>query len=223
MEEHRKDWNKQQKMLRALLENEDRHSEAISLFLSQHAVLHSAKMGQGTAWSFEDDVLDDVEEDAVRRRPGNEEHSIAWCIWHIARIEDVTMNMLVADRPQLFLEDQWRDSLGIAVLHTGNVMDDEDITVISNSIDIQALRDYRCAVGRRTQEIVKALKPGEIRQKVQPDRLQKVVDEGTVAQTALGLIEYWSKRTIAGMMLMPPTRHNFVHLNEASKLKQRRS
>lgn len=220
MEEHRKDWNKQQKMLRALLENEDSHSEAISSFLSQHSVLHSVKMDQGKVWSFEDDVLNDLEEHAARRIPGNEEHSIAWCIWHIARIEDVTMNILVADRPQLFLEDQWRDRLGIAVVHTGNVMEDEDIEVLSNSIDIQALRDYRCAVGRRTQEIIKALKPEEILQKVQPDRLQKVVDEGAVVQAALGLIEYWSRRTIAGLLLMPPTRHNFVHLNEASKLKQ---
>jgi hypothetical protein len=35
------------------------------------------------------------------------------------------------------------------------------------------------------------------------------------------LSDYWSKKTIAGLLLMPPTRHNFVHLNEAARIRQK--
>jgi hypothetical protein len=33
-------------------------------------------------------------------------------------------------------------------------------------------------------------------------------------------IDLWSRRTIAGLLLMPPTRHNFLHLNDALRIKQ---
>jgi hypothetical protein len=37
----------------------------------------------------------------------------------------------------------------------------------------------------------------------------------------MGIVDYWGSRTIAGLLLMPPTRHNFTHLNEARMLKQK--
>jgi hypothetical protein len=32
-------------------------------------------------------------------------------------------------------------------------------------------------------------------------------------------VDYWSRRTVAGLLLMPPTRHCFLHLNEALRIK----
>ena len=52
--------------------------------------------------------------------------------------------------------------------------------------------------------------------------LRKVMDEEAIVEAARGIAEYWSKRDIAGLLLMPATRHNLVHLNEALKLKRRR-
>jgi len=49
-----------------------------------------------------------------------------------------------------------------------------------------------------------------------------VRDEGAVVEAASAVLDYWSKRTIAGRLLMPPTRHCFLHLNEAQRLKHRR-
>ena len=50
-------------------------------------------------------------------------------------------------------------------------------------------------------------------------RLQQVMAEGAIVEAASGIADYWGKRTIAGLLLMPPTRHNFVHLNEALRIK----
>ena len=223
MDERRKDWNKEQKVLRKALEGREDHTAAIELFHSQHAVLHSSKISQDDFYSFEDEVLDDLDEERFRRIRPNDEHSIAWCIWHMARIEDVTLNRLVAGEAQLFHTGGWQDSLGISVVHSGNVMDRQEVVDTSEAIDFTVLRAYRLAVGKRTREIVRELQPIELKQKVQQERLQKIVDEGAVVSSAMGLIEYWGNRTIAGILLMPPTRHNFVHLNEAAELKNRRS
>lgn len=222
MESHRRLLNKQQTELRRMMISFNQHDEAIQLFLNQHALLHSAKMAQTASWSYEDELLDDMAGEQIRRIPQNCEHTVAWCVWHIARIEDVTMNLLVAGSPQLLHQDNWLKRMKVTVRDTGNAMCKKNVADLSNMVDIEALRAYRIEVGRRTREIVVQLEPDELKQKVDPFRLQKVRQEGAVVEEASGLIDYWGKRTIAGLLLMPATRHNLVHLNEALRLKFRR-
>ena len=217
-----KSWSQKHKELRRLLSDKDQHERAIELFLSQHAVLHSAKMSQTDSWSYEDEILDDMSEELMRRIPRNCEHSVAWAIWHIARIEDVTMNMLIAGTRQLFDQDDWYERLQVAARDTGNEMAEVEMAEVSTAVAIDALRDYRVAVGRRTRKIARQLQPDELKQKVDPDRLQRLLADRVVVAEASGLIDYWGNRTTAGMLLMPPTRHCMVHLNEAYRLKQRR-
>jgi hypothetical protein len=45
------------------------------------------------------------------------------------------------------------------------------------------------------------------------------MDEGAVVPAAHGIADYWASRNIAGLLLMPATRHNLIHLNEALRLK----
>jgi len=228
MSAFQKIWNEQHKKLRRHFLSEEKNREAIALFLSQHALLHSGKLLQdeapgGEAYSFEDDILDDMTEDQFRRIPQNCEHSVAWSIWHIARIEDVTMNILVAGRSQIMHRDNWLARMKVDVRHSGNLMGEADVAHLGTSIDIEGLRAYRLAVGRGTREIVQKLQPEEVTQKVNPLRLEQLMAEGAVAKEARDLIDYWGKRRIVGLLLMPATRHNLVHLNEALRLKRRRN
>jgi hypothetical protein len=222
MENERKAWNKQQTVFRELLLSFEHPEAAIDTFMEQHAMVHAAGMAQQGLRSFQDEVLDGMTGEQIRRIPQNEEHSIAWLLWHMARIEDVTMNLLVAGQSQLFNREGWRQRLGVVTQDTGNATDNETILQLSQTVDVEALRVYRQAVGRRTREIVRVLRPEQLKQKVDPDRLQQVLTEGAVVPEAQGLIDYWGRRTIAGLLLMPPTRHNFVHLNEAQRLKHRK-
>ncbi|UCC53907.1 MAG: DinB family protein [Anaerolineaceae bacterium] len=105
-------------------------------------------MAQTEPWSFEDDVLNDMGEEQIRRIPQNCEHSVAWLIWHMARIEDVTMNRLVAGSPQILHKDKWLERIRATVSDTGNAMDKNDVADLSAQIDIKGLRAYRLAVGR---------------------------------------------------------------------------
>jgi hypothetical protein len=221
IESWRKMCLKRQTELRRMLTSSDQHDKAIQLFLSQHAMLHSAKMAQTEPWSFEDHVFCDMSKEQIRRIPRNCDHSVAWLIWHIARCEDITLNLLVAGSPQILRQGNWLKRMRITVCDTGNAMDEKGVADLSNAIDIEALRAYRLAVGRRTREIVQRLQPEDLKHKVEPSRLQRVMDEGAVVEAAIGIADYWSKRTVAGLLLMPATRHNLVHLNEALQLKRR--
>jgi hypothetical protein len=221
MDTVRKKWNTRQKELRSLLSNPENYPQAIDLFLQQHAEVHSGMMSSTGSVSFEDQVIKDMNNSQIRKIPDRMEHSIVWILWHLARIEDVTMNMLVAGTKQVFDKSKWTDKLKVSLIHTGNAMSKREIIELSNGIDIDQLRKYRVAVGRQTEKIVKQLDSAEIDQKVSSTRLDLALREGAVVEDAKGLIDYWSKRTIAGLLLMPPTRHCFIHLNEAFKIKKK--
>ena len=136
LEASRKQCMKRQTELRHKLLSADHYQEARQLFFKQHAMLHSVKMAQTEAWSLEDEVFDELSKEKARRITGNSEHSIIWNIWHIARIEDVAMNLLVAGRPQILNQDNWLKQMKVKVRDTGNAMDEEGIADLSNRIDI---------------------------------------------------------------------------------------
>jgi hypothetical protein len=129
--------------------------------------------------------------------------------------------MLIANATQLYTFGNWARKLKSTIPHSANKMDNEAVAQLTEQLDIPALHEYRLAVGRRTREIVKRIRLEELNQKVDPNRLQKVLDSGAVTSEAMEIINYWSMRTIAGLLLMPPTRHNFLHLNEAMRVKNK--
>lgn len=223
LEANRKICQQQQTELRRMLLSDNRFQDAFQLFFKQHAMLHSARMASTESFSLEDEVFEELSEDQARRIPRLSENSIIWNIWHIARIEDVAMNMLVAGTQQVFSREDWGKRLQIESIDTGNAMPPGLITRLSEEINIPALRRYRVAVGQRTREIVEQLPPATLKNKVDPDRLAEVQKAGAVIPAADGLIEYWSRRNIAGLLLMPATRHNLVHLNESFRLKEKKS
>jgi hypothetical protein len=229
IETNRKRLLHQQTELRRMLTSSGRFNEAMQLFFDQHASLHTAQVRTPESrkdllenWSFEDAILDDLSEEQFRRIPENCEHSIVWCIWHLARIEDVAINILVADCPQVFTKAGWQERLGVPFRDCGNEMGDGDLLELSAVIDLQALREYRAAVGRQTQRIAALINESELKENVDPIRIQRVLDEGAILQAARGVTDYWSRRDIAGLLLMPASRHNLIHLGEALQLKQRK-
>ncbi len=222
IETNRKSLNKQITHLRKILSSAEQFEEAITLFMRVHAQLHAAQVSQSGEWSYEDAILNDMPEAQIRRIPQNEGHSIAWIFWHLARIEDAAMNLLVAGTPQVLHQGGWLVRMGVTQRDSGNEMSADEVVHLSATVDIGELRAYRAAVGRRTREIVAELQPDDLKQMVDPVRLQRVMDEAALVEAASGIRDYWGKRNIAGLLLMPATRHNLVHLNEAQRLKRKR-
>jgi hypothetical protein len=51
--------------------------------------------------------------------------------------------------------------------------------------------------------------------------LHQVLKEYAVFASEQSLIDYWGQLTVAGFLLMPPTLHNLINLNEAMKIKRK--
>ena len=220
MDPHRKLWNDNHQLLTRLLAKGDREA-AIPLFLDQHAMVHSARVTKSGLWSFEDELLAGLSEAQIRQVPPGGEHSIVWILFHLARIEDITMNLLVAGTSQLFTQDDWTGRLNVPILHSANGMDERGVAELSARIDVKGLRGYRAAVARRTRQIVPRLRAEDFKRKVDPARIEMVLQEGALAPEAMEIAGYWGKKTIAGLLLMPPTRHCILHLNEGMRIRKK--
>ena len=80
----------------------------------------------------------------------------------MARIEDVAMNLWVTSSSEVLHGGDWLERMKMRVRSTGNAMDEGDVAKVRGTIDIETLRTYRVAAGRRTREIVQQLQPEEI-------------------------------------------------------------
>lgn len=212
-------WNPKQAALKEALARADRFDEAMALCLELHGLAHAATISGGGEATFEDRVWDGLAADGFAW-PAPDGLTIAWDIWHITRIEDLTANLLLADGTPV-LDGDWLVRLGVAVRDTGNAMSPDEIAAFSRAIDVAALRAYRDAVGRRTREVISALRAGDVKRKVSPAGLARIQVEGGVAEGAGWLLEFWGGKTLAGIILMPITRHQAVHLNDALGIKAR--
>lgn len=214
------EWNPMQSALKSLLQDEDRFAEAIALCLRMHALLHCAGVSGSQAQTFMDAVWDGLSQDAFAAMPGAGGHSIAWNIWHITRIEDITANILIAEIKQV-LTAEWLDRLNVTVRDTANAMDVHQISRFSRSICMEELRSYRNAVGQRTREMLRTLAPEDLHRVMRSGSMNRVQAEGGVIDhpESIWLLDFWRKKTVAGILLMPLTRHQVVHLNECLKIK----
>lgn len=214
-------WNSKLQRLRSIITNDTSLDEAKNLILKLHAMVYSSEMSGINQGTFEDEIWEKLNEDTARKAINKKGRTVLYGLWHSTHIEDITMNLLVAGKDQLFEKDNWFARIGSPIRHTGNSLTNEEILKMSSIINIDELKAYRIAVGRNSEEIIRNLNSGRIKQKVYIENLQRILDEGAVdnVESANWLINFWGKKNVAGIILMPCLRHQLVHLNESLTVK----
>jgi hypothetical protein len=221
MEERRKHWTEQQAELRKALSSAAHFERAIQLFAEQHAVLHSAEIYGGRSWSLHDEALAGVSEEQFRFCPRPEVNSIAWLLWHITRIEDMTLNFLVLEEPQVLLRSDWTPILGLALRDCGAGMSEADVEAFSAQVSMPGLLAYRATVGRSVAAGVQRLRPAQLKEIVFTHCVGQLSAEGSIGPTAGWLAEFYTNRPKSFFLTRTATSHNFLHLNQAARLNQK--
>jgi hypothetical protein len=218
-----KDWNPKQALLKSIILIADRNEEVKNLLLELHSMVHSSKMSNIDLTTFEDELWDGLEQKAFSVLFPNKDTTIAWNIWHITRIEDITSNILIADEKQVINSDNWLEKMNVSICDTGNAMTNEEIASFSELINMEELKNYRVAVGRRSQEIIRSLKYEDLKRKIAADRTKRILTEGGVTEheNSRWLLDFWGRKNVAGILQMPTTRHQIVHINDSLKIKER--
>jgi hypothetical protein len=214
-------WVQQQEQLTVWLAADGHEPEALALALHQHAQVHAGVLAQPSLASFEDEVLAGLGDAQLRCRPAGAANSIAWLLWHCARIEDVTTNLLIVGQPQVLEREGWLDRLKLATREVGTAMGEAQVTEVTAQLDLVALRAYRQAVGRSTRQTLQTLPPERLHQRVAPAQIQHLLAAGVLSQGAEYLAEVWGGWTLGDLIKQPAIRHSFVHLDEAHTIKQK--
>ena len=191
----------------------------LPFFLDQHARAHAASMSGAPERLISDALLDGLDEEQLRRRPAPRLNAIAWLLWHMARSEDVTVNVLLGDGRQVLDEGGWAARLGLSERAMGTGMSDAETEAVAARIDIAGLLAYRDAVGRRTRAVVGALPADSLAEPVAPEKLLAVEAFSDVADGARRVRGYWQGRDKLFVLTTAIATHHYLHLGEAQCVK----
>lgn len=217
--DNRKNWTQQQDQLRKRLSAKAHFEEAIQLFKQQFSAVHTASVSPGKSWSLEDEVLAGLTDSQVKAVPRPGENSIVWLLWHTARIEDMTMSCLVFEQSQVIQDPAWKERLALSSWDCGASMDEDEVARFSAQVSVQGLRDYRTAVGRNTLRGIARLCTEQIKEVVSADAIQQFRREGSISDKGSWLADYYTGRTKGFFLTRTATSHNFIHLNEAGRIR----
>ena len=186
--------------------------DTVSFFLIGHGRLHSAEVAGGTPYA--DRVFAGLSDDQMRARPGQGLNSLVWLLWHMARTEDAAVNPVVASRDQV-LDDEWMRRMNVPWRIIGTGMTDDEVTEMTVRADIAAVRAYRSAVGLRTREVVRALRPEAWDEIVGVEDIKRGAVAGAFRDWVEGANYPWLGWTRGDQLASSALRHNAAHMGEA--------
>lgn len=194
--------------------------ESHELFLIEHARAHTAALtpAGGPLW-LEDGVMGGLTESQLRQRPPNGGNSLVWLLWHMTRIEDVAVNILLAGQPQVLDQKDWLTRLQVAQRDVGSGMADEEVSAVSAGIDIAALRAYRAAVGRQTRAVVTDMGPAGWQGMVMAADVERAAAAAAFGARAAWLKSFWEGRPRAWVLSWTAAGHCYLHFGEALALR----
>ena len=190
--------------------------DLVAYVLAEHAAVHAVEVSGRTFGSQR--ILGEPTDAQMRVRPGKGLNSLVWLLWHMARTEDVAVNLIVARRDQV-LDAQWARRMNVSWRSIGTGMTEAEVATLSEGADIAAVRAYRAAVGLRTREVVQALSAAAWDTVVDEADIRRAAATGAFRDWVEGARYPWQGWTRAEQLASSAVRHNSAHLGEAVTLR----
>ena len=211
-------FNGYQKQLRQNLQDEKSFNKAVKIMLTINSLVHPSYTSTSKTSSLEDDIWKYAEENDFREIPSKCLNSIAWHLWHSARIEDITTSYFITYKPQVYTIKNYYKKLNVPFKDTGNNMELRQMETFNSKINLNELKKYRIEVGKASRKAMEKLSYKDMKRKVLEESLRKMSSEGYVDNECKWLLDFWGKKNIEGIILMPLTRHMMVHINKSKRL-----
>lgn len=170
---------------------------------------------RGELMSIYDYIFATCSNEDFVKMPLAKDKTIAYYIYHITRIEDITSNTLIAGKEQIFFRNNYDKLLKSPIITTGNEIPRDKLVQFSEMLDINQLKNYTTDVLNNTNNIIKNMSYEDSKTKVAQERKTELLKLNTVSEdeNAFWLVDYWCNKTFAGLLLMPFSRHQMLHLD----------
>ncbi len=210
-----KEWSELNKKMQMLLRKKDTFKDGISVCLELRNTLSDAVEKLC-------DKLSDEQYSLMPYPDANGYHckTIAYSIWHMARIEDITAHTLICGDEQVLFRDDYLKATCSPIITTGNELARDEITAFSQSLNISELLRYAADVKASTDELLSRLSYEDSKRRFTIDDKERVIASKSVSEdeNAVWLIDYWCGKDITGIIKMPFTRHLIMHIEAMMRI-----
>ena len=140
--------------------------------------------------------------------PEGESHSVAWCLWHAARVEDLMLQSIIRKQPQVWQQQDWAARTGLPAegFGTGQSTDEAQAVQIT---DLDAFAEYAEAVYSATDAFLDSIADDELDREVQLGQRTESVGENIRLHLITHLNGHRGEiNLIRGMQGLPPVMAN---------------
>ena len=140
--------------------------------------------------------------------PEGESHSVAWVLWHAARVEDMLVHSVFQGGPDLWRQGDWstRTALPARGFGTGQTTDEARAIQIA---DLDAFADYQAAVHAATDAFLADLSDADLERTVQMGDKTETLGESITLHLITHLNGHRGEiNLIRGMHGLPPVMPN---------------
>jgi hypothetical protein len=188
------------------------------LFLAQHARAHASEITHPD-FSNQDLIVRNLSEEHFRLRPHPGLNPLAWLFWHMTRTEDVGINLIIAQLPQVLTQDGWDARLNLSLKDIATGMTDLEVGEFSQQIDVTALLAYRAAVGRQTQEVLRGLKLEVLDEKIESDLIQRLRVTEVFGARAEWVPQRWLGKPKGFTLMHTVLAHTYFHIGQCEDVR----
>jgi hypothetical protein len=190
--------------------------DARQLFLIAHAHTHAFENIPGEIVGAERRLCEGLSEAQMRMCPFDRHNSIAWLLWHMVRCEDVMVNTMLRDVPEV-LDDGWLPRLGVSTRHIGTEDTMAEVQAFSRQVNVAELRRYRAAVAHTTQAWVETVEWSSLDRILKCEAAERAAQRGALQERADWVRVMWGKeqRPEIWWLYWLAIAHNNFHLGEA--------
>lgn len=210
-----KEWSEINKEMQLLLRKRDTFSDGIEACLKLRSTLSNAvKELCGRLCDEQYSLM------PCPNAKGYHCKAIAYSIWHMARIEDITAHTLTADDTQFLFRDNHLEEIGSPIITTGNELVGDEIVTFSKGLNIPGLLWYAGDVRASTDELLWDLSFEDTKRRFDDEDRRRVIASKCVSEdeSAAWLIDYWCGKDVAGIIRMSFTRHLIMHIEAMMRI-----
>lgn len=154
---------------------------------------------------------------------GYHSKTIAYSLYHIFRIEDITANSLVKKGTQIFFANEYQRKMNSPIITTGNELAGREIAEFSSKLDIDGLYGYISEVNTATAALLKGLSYSDLKTKMTEADRENLIKLKTVSEdeNAVWLIDYWCGKDVGGLIRMSLSRHWIMHIEACLRIRNK--
>lgn len=210
-----KEWTEINKEMQLLLRKKDAFSDGIEVCLKLRNTLSDAV--QELCGRLSDEQYSLM---PYPNAKGYHCKTIAYSIWHMARIEDITAHTLIVNDKQVLFKGSHSEEIGSPIITTGNELVGDEIVTFSKGLNIAGLLRYAGDVRASTDELLRDLSFDDTKRGFDDEDRRRIIASRCVSEdeNAVWLIDYWCGKDVSGIIRMPFTRHLIMHIEAMMRI-----